>query len=49
MKEKIAADIIGGVQRGNRIYRKIPKEEQPSIMAASSNSKGRPRKNWINI
>src|SRR5438552_17876845 len=38
--------INAGVALGSTTRQKAPNNEQPSMRAASSNSRGKPRKNW---
>src|SRR5260370_21517777 len=40
--------IKAGAALGSTTRQKAPNSEQPSIRAASSNSRGKPRKNWRN-
>src|SRR5260370_37046159 len=40
--------INAGVALGRTTRQKAPNSEQPSMRAASSNSRGKPRKNWRN-
>src|SRR2546425_3093929 len=44
--EKIATVVIAGRQRGTRISQRTRIELAPSILAASSKSRGIVRKNW---
>ncbi len=44
--KKIATVTSTGLQRGRTIRQNTPNVEQPSMTAASSNSRGSPRINW---
>jgi hypothetical protein len=47
MKEKAATVPMAGPERGMMIFHRMVRREAPSIIAASSSSKGNVRKNCL--